>query len=154
MSKIKVINLDLILFGINVQDKISAIEEMSTQLLSKGYITDIQSFISCILKREEEGKTGIGYGVAIPHGKSKSVKQTVICIGKLQQSIKWESVDSLPIKLIILFAVKDNEEDIKRLDEMAEISTSLADESFIDKLHSANSPEEIIKLFDRKLKLN
>lgn len=154
MSKIKVLNSKSILFDIEVEDKFDAILKISNRLFEEGYIKDVVSFTNAVLQREKEGKTGIGYSVAIPHGKSCDVRQTVTGIMKLQRAIEWEAVDSLPVKFIILFAVKSDENDIERLDEMSEIAVSLANTSFIDRLHNARSPEEIVELFQTELDLN
>ena len=61
------------------------------------------------IKEEAEGATGIGQGIAIPHGKSPSVRQTVIAAATLADPIPWETLDDRPVEIVILFAVQEGD---------------------------------------------
>ena len=84
---------------------LNAIEHLAGKLKDAGYIADVDSYIDDIYLRESQGQTGIGHYVAIPHGKSDSVTQVGIAIGKVQDEIEWETLDGKGVKLIFLFAV-------------------------------------------------
>lgn len=88
-------------------NKDEALSVLSKKLKDAGYIDDIASFKKDIYQREAEGMTGIGNFVAIPHGKSDSVTNVGIAIGKLDEEIEWETLDGNGVQLIFLFAVSD-----------------------------------------------
>ena len=111
----KVINLNLIDLHLNGKTKKDVIKELSTLLKEDDDITNTQDFIDDVFLREEEGETGIGQGVAIPHGKSKAVKNTMIAIGLSDHPIPWETLDDKPVTAVILFAVRDQDADTLHL---------------------------------------
>ena len=84
----RVVDLDM-----NVRDKDEAIRYLSSLLKKAGYIADIEEFVNDIYFRENEGITGIGEHIAIPHGKSESVSNIGIAVGKTNHMIPWESLD-------------------------------------------------------------
>ena len=83
--------------------KEEVLEELATILLENAYITDIKEFMKDIYAREKEGQTGIGNYIAIPHGKSASVKKIGVAIGVTAREIPWETLDGKGVKGIILF---------------------------------------------------
>ena len=85
----EVLDERVITTALDVKDKEEALRKMSGMLLANGYIADVDQFMEDIYLREAEGITGIGNGVAIPHGKSKSVTRIGIAIAKLKQAIAW-----------------------------------------------------------------
>lgn len=129
-------------------DKIDAITKMCTLLHDNGYISDVESFKTDVLKREEIGETGIGNMIAIPHGKSASVKKSAISICKLDREIEWETLDGKGVKVIILFGVQDDIESAKdHLRLLAQVARKLAKEEIVESLVNANSSKEIIDCF-------
>lgn len=129
-------------------DKIDAITKMCTLLHDNGYISDVESFKTDVLKREEIGETGIGNMIAIPHGKSSSVKKSAISICKLDREIEWETLDGKGVKVIILFGVQDDIEAAKdHLRLLAQVARKLANEEVVESLLNANSSKEIIDCF-------
>ena len=92
--------------------------------------------------------TGIGNYVAIPHGKSDSVTQVGISIGKLNQEIEWETLDGKGVKLIFLFAVSNDTEYAKNhMRLLAQIAGKLGNDENIEKLLNAQSIEELKAVF-------
>lgn len=81
-------------------DKKEAITNLAGKLKNAGYIADVESYVKDIYLRESQGQTGIGHYVAIPHGKSDSVTQVGIAIGKMENEIEWETLDGEGVKLI------------------------------------------------------
>ncbi|MBP2633171.1 MAG: putative IIA-like nitrogen-regulatory protein PtsN, partial [Firmicutes bacterium] len=98
----KRINLEL-----DVANKEEALDALADMLIKSGVLSSKEGFIKDVYLREAEGQTGIGGGIAIPHGKSKSVLKTSLAIGRTKKPILWESLDDEPIQCIILFAVRD-----------------------------------------------
>ena len=96
----RVIDLEM-----KAENKEEAITYLAEKLKSAGYIADVEEYVADIYLRESQGQTGIGNYVAIPHGKSDSVTQVGIAIGKLDHEIEWETLDGKGVKLIFLFAL-------------------------------------------------
>ena len=142
----KVINLNLIDLHLNGKTKKDVIKELSNLLKEDDDITNTQDFIDDVFLREEEGETGIGQGVAIPHGKSKAVKNTMIAIGLSDHPIPWETLDDKPVTAVILFAVRDQDADTLHLKLLQKVAILLSDDDFIDKLHAVKNKKDVINL--------
>ena len=99
-----------------------------------------------VLLREKEGITGLGQGVAIPHGKSKSVINTTIAIGKSEHDIPWETLDETPIRVVILFAVRDTDASTVHIKLLQNVARFLSDDNFINDLHNAKTKDDLLKL--------
>lgn len=130
--------------------KAEALEAMAALLVKSGVLSSKEAFIKDVYLREAEGSTGIGGGIAIPHGKSKSVLKTSIAIGRTTKPIYWESLDDEPVRCIILFAVRDVDSTTVHVKLLGEIAGKLADDEVTNKLLTSNNPEEIIALFSEE----
>lgn len=129
-------------------DKKEAITYLAGKLKDAGYIADVESYVEDIYLRESQGQTGIGNYVAIPHGKSDSVTQVGIAIGKMENEIEWETLDGNGVKLIFLFAVgNDNENAKTHLRLLAEVARTLGNDEAVDKLLSARTVEDLKAVF-------
>ncbi|MFC6175467.1 PTS sugar transporter subunit IIA [Companilactobacillus huachuanensis] len=146
----QVLTKNLVSLDIQSRSKTGAIEELTDLLVAHGDVSDKQGFIDDVLLRETEGMTGLGQGVAIPHGKSKAVKNTTLAIGISKNDIAWESLDNKPVNIIILFAVKDTDANTLHIKLLQKVAILLADETFIERLHKIKTKEELIKLFEVK----
>lgn len=144
----QVLTKDLVSLDIQSRSKTGAIEELTDLLVAHGDVIDKQGFIDDVLLRETEGMTGLGQGVAIPHGKSKAVKNTTLAIGISKNDIAWESLDNKPVNIIILFAVKDTDANTLHIKLLQKVAILLADETFIERLHNIKTKEELIELFE------
>ncbi len=139
----RIINLD-----VKANNKDEAIRVLAQNLHDANYIGDVEEFVADIYKREEEGVTGIGNYVAIPHGKSDSVTQVGIAIGKLENEIEWETLDGKGVKIIFLFAVSNNTEYAKNhMRLLAQIAGKLGDDEAIERLLEAKTIEEVKEVF-------
>lgn len=129
-------------------DKKEAINYLAGKLKDAGYIADVEEYVEDIYLRESQGQTGIGNYVAIPHGKSSSVTQVGIAIGKMDQEIEWETLDGKGVKLIFLFAVgKDNENAMTHLKLLAEVARNLGNDEAIEALLAAKTVEDLKNVF-------
>lgn len=129
-------------------DKKEAITNLAGKLKNAGYIADVESYVKDIYLRESQGQTGIGHYVAIPHGKSDSVTQVGIAIGKMENEIEWETLDGEGVKLIFLFAVgNDNENAKTHLKLMAEVARNLGNDEAVEQLLSAKTVEDLKAVF-------
>ena len=122
MSVIDVFDERVVDLDMDVANKDEAIRLLSRHLKDASYIADVDEFVADIYLREAEGETGIGEGVAIPHGKSESVKNIGIAVGKCRRPIEWETLDGEPVQIIFLFCVSKaqyNTEHLKLLSDLA-----------------------------------
>ncbi len=135
----KIINLNL-----KAKNKKEAIIELSELLLKAGYIDNVDEFINDIYLRESEGITGIGNYIAIPHGKSDSVTNIGIAIGKLDHEIEWETLDNKGVKIIFLFCVSNNAEFAQNhMRLLAQIAGRLGNDKVVEKLQQVKTVEEL-----------
>lgn len=137
--------IDLNMKAKNKEEVLSYLAEL---LKRAGYIDDINGYLQDVYLREQEGITGIGNHVAIPHGKSDSVKQVGIAIGKTDQMIEWESYDGEPSNLFFLFAVPRNSEGTKEhLRLISELAGKLGNGVTLEKLRMAKNYTELTNAF-------
>ena len=142
----KIINKDLMIINSQATDKDTILKELCLLLQEKQYINDYQSFLNDIYLREKEGVTGIGDGIAIPHGKSISVYETTVAIAVLKDEIEWETLDDKDVKVVILFAVKDTDATTTHIVLLQKVATLLARETFIKQLKNIENKEELYDL--------
>lgn len=136
-----------VIFDLKAASKDEVIDELITLLEKDGKITDREEFKKAVLKREEEFSTGIGMGIAIPHGKSSAVKEASIAFGKSGKGIDYESMDNEPAHLFFLIAVPVESNDL-HLRALSEISRKLMHTEVREQLMKAGNFEEFVKVFD------
>lgn len=139
-------NENLILLDFDGRSKKDVIDALVGKLHENGYLSSKQDFLNAVMKREELSETGLEKGLAIPHGKSKVVKKPVFAVARLKNKIKdWESIDkSNEVDLVFLLAIPEEEAGSTHLKLLAELSRSLMNESFVEKIKGANTTKEFI----------
>lgn len=142
----KVIHQELMVVGTKAKSKAEIIEQLGLLLQEKGYVTSAEEYIKDVYLREEEGETGIGQGVAIPHGKSSAVKETTVAIAVLDQEIEWETLDGKGVKLIIMFAVKDSDANTTHVLLLQQVAILLANDTFIEAAKNVESVDALYQL--------
>ena len=148
MNVREVLDERVIDLNMKAADKKEAITYLAGKLKDAGYIADVEEYVEDIYFRESQGQTGIGNYVAIPHGKSSSVTQVGIAIGKMDQEIEWKTLDGKGVKLIFLFAVgKDNENAMTHLKLLAEVARKLGNDEAIEALLAAKTVEDLKSVF-------
>lgn len=143
----KILHEDDILIPMQADSKEEAIRQLAEMLKAHEVVMDMDAFMSDVFLREAEGVTGIGDYIAIPHGKSKGVKENRIAVGILQEPIYWESIDELPVKVVILFAVcaRKHDADQSLLSMMAAVAKSLAYDDVKQRLYEAESRQDVME---------
>ncbi|HIF9142726.1 TPA: PTS fructose transporter subunit IIABC [Photobacterium damselae] len=136
----KLINLDL---QATTKDQVFA--EMAEMLTQQGKVADKEQFIADIYAREELGNTGFEEGVALPHAKSVAVASPAVAIGVSRQGIEYGAEDGLPSKLFFMIASPDGGAN-HHIEVLAELSSKLIEDGFIDAFLAANTPEEALNL--------
>lgn len=144
----EVINRNAVKVNLSAKDKRDVITQLSELLYLDGVITNQEAFINDVYEREQEGETGIGGAVAIPHGKSDHVTHSSIAIARLKHPIEWETLDGEPVKLVILFAVNKQNSGDEFIRMMSGIARKISHQTFCDQLINATSAQELIQLFN------
>lgn len=147
MNVAQVLKKENIIAGLSAQSKNEALEKLVQILYEGGYLEDKDAFLADVLHREAISTTGIGNGIAIPHGKSSAVKETTVAIGRLTSSLEWESVDDKPVELIVLLAVNDADKTGIHVKLLSEMARKLASEQNCKKLLDAKDAQGIIDVF-------
>ncbi|MCI8483193.1 MAG: PTS transporter subunit EIIA [Lachnospiraceae bacterium] len=127
--------------------KREAIDKMVDLMEAAGKLADKEAYKAQVLKREEEGTTGIGEGIAIPHGKCEAVKAPGLAAMVLKDGVDYESLDGEPTDLIFLIAAPNTKDNV-HLDVLSRLSVLLMDEEFTGKLRNAKTTEEFLKYVD------
>ena len=147
----EVLDPRLIKLNLNASSKRDAITQLSETLKDADYINDVPSFVKDIYLREKEGITGIGDGIAIPHGKSDYVTKVGVAIGVFNKPIEWETLDDEGVTVVILFAVSNDTESARnQLKLLSLFAAWLGHVDVIEKLKKATSSAELIAAFTEK----
>lgn len=129
-----------------------AIRELTESLVATGHVEDPEGFVRDVLAREELGPTGLGQGIAIPHGKSAGVRETTVAIGRTASPLTWPSLDGEPVTALILFAVREEDADTTHLRLLQKVAILLASDDFIRELHEARTADEVVSLITTRTK--
>ena len=130
-------------------EKVSALKEMVDMISSSGLIQDSKALFDAVLAREKIMSTGIGIGIAVPHVKIASVKGFVMAMGRKKEGIEFESLDGKPVKLLVMIAAPEGEQD-NYLRLLARIVSIFKNENFLNQVLTATNPSEILSLFKDK----
>jgi fructose-specific phosphotransferase system IIA component len=130
-------------------DKRSAITELVNVLDANNLLSDKDAALQAVLTREQTKSTGIGSGVAIPHGKCRVVKELVMAIGIAGEPINFDSVDGRPVSIIILL-ISPSDQTGPHIQALAQISRLMLDEELREKLRKARSAEDVCELLRSK----
>lgn len=131
------------------KDKQSVITELVDLLDTNGLLLDKNVVLDAVLAREQTRSTGIGSGIAIPHGKCKAVKELVMAIGVADEPIDFGSVDDKPVTTIFLL-VSPVDQTGPHIQALARISRLMLDEQFKQGLEKTTSADEVYELLNNK----
>ena len=121
------------------------LEELSNVLVQGGKLPDRDKVVEVLLEREKLGSTGIGDGIAIPHGKMKGIKALVTSFGRSIKGVNFESIDNKPTHLFFLLVAPENSAGI-HLKALARISRLLKDPSFRNRLMEARDRQDLFEI--------
>lgn len=137
----------MIIDNLTSTTKNAAIHEMVDVLAERGRLHDKELYLKSVFERESKFSTGIGMGVAIPHGKSKGVKKTSLVFARSSHGIKYDSLDGKPVHLLFLLAVPEEATD-EHLKVLAMLSAKLMHQNVRESLMKDASYENIIALLN------
>lgn len=149
MNLIDILDPECICSPMQSVEKHDVIDELVDVLVAAGRVSDGQSLKNAVWIREQTRTTGIGHGLAIPHGKCASMKGLAIAIGKPAEPIDFEAIDSQPVQLVVLLASPPDKTS-DHIQALAHISRMMNDSSFREEIYSATTPEEIFGLVSKQ----
>jgi fructose-specific phosphotransferase system IIA component len=127
-------------------EKQSVIDELVDLLANANKVDDAQSLKDAVWSREQTRTTGIGFGLAIPHGKCAGMDKLAMAIGKPAQPMDFEAIDSQPVQLIVLLASPPDKTS-DHIQALAQVSRLITREDFRNEIYNATSSEAIYDLF-------
>ncbi len=130
------------------KSKEEVIDKMVELMTNNGNIINKEEYKRIVKEREKEGTTGIGEGIAIPHGKTEAVSKPGLSAMVIPDGVNFDSLDGQPAKLIFLIAAPNTKDNV-HLDVLSRLSTLLMDTKFREELLNSETPEEFILCIDR-----
>lgn len=127
--------------------KTEALNQCIDLMAKSGKIADVEKYRKSVFAREEEGTTGIGMGIAIPHCKSDAVTKAGLAAMVVKDGVDFESLDGTPAKIIFLIAAPNTEDNV-HLQVLSKLSVMLMDEQFTNSLINAGSVDEFLNIID------
>ena len=129
-------------------DKSQTLDVAVALMTKSGRISDEEAYRKQVYDREEESTTGIGEGIAIPHGKCDAVKKPGLAAMVIPGGVDFDSLDGEPVTLLFLIAAPNTEDNV-HLDVLSKLSMMLMDEEFTRSLRAAKTPEEFLAIIDQ-----
>jgi mannitol/fructose-specific phosphotransferase system IIA component (Ntr-type) len=133
--------------GLECLDKEECFEEMIDILVRAGRVSDRAGALEAVRQREGQGTTGIGQGVAIPHGKHASIPTLTAAVGLSTKGIEFDAIDGVPVRAVFLLLARTDDPG-PHVRALAEIARLVQTPGFYRKLAEARSPKDVLDLLD------
>lgn len=147
MTITELLNRDTMILELEATTKATAIDELVDKMDEAGRLHDKEAFKDAILAREDQGSTGIGEGVAIPHAKTDAVKTPAIVFARSKAGIDYEALDKQPSHLFFMIGATAGANN-EHLDTLARLSMMLMDETFREKMLAASTKDDILDMIN------
>lgn len=131
---------------LNAGTKREAIDALVDAMAASGRVTDAAAVKKAVWEREQQRSTGIGEGLAIPHGKTPAARGLTLAVGRLATPIEYDSIDRKPVRLVVLL-VSPPERTSDHIQALGRISRLMTNPSFREQVYSAAGPAELLELF-------
>ena len=141
----KMLVKDCIKLNLNAKNKIEVIDELVDVLYNAGRLNDKDEFRKTILNREEQSSTGLEEGIAIPHGKSSSVKIPTVAFGLSKEGIDYDSLDGEPSKLFFMIAAPADATD-SHIETLSQLTSLLLDDDIREQLLKVKTEQEVLDI--------
>lgn len=149
MNLLEIVDERCVKVPLEAQDKQAAIRELVGLLAAAGLVTNEASLHEAVWTREQTRTTGIGHGLAIPHGKCDAMRRIAMAIGKPAEPMEFEAIDRQPVRLIVLLA-SPPEKTSEHIQALARVSRLMNTESFRQAIYAATSAEEVWALLQQQ----
>jgi len=148
MNLLDILSPKAIKVPLKSNDKEGAINELIDQLEDLDLLSDANQARQVVWEREQQRTTGIGEGLAIPHGKCKCCKDLVMAVGKPAEPIDYGAVDNKPVKLIVLLT-SPPDKTADHIQALGKVSRMMSDTSTRKAAYNAESAEQMYELFKK-----
>ncbi len=145
MKLIEILSPEMVLGELDAADKEGAIREMCAHIAKHRSNVKVEDMVRTLLEREKLGSTGIGEGVAIPHGKLNGIDALIACFAKSNKGIDFNAIDNQPSHLFFVLLAPNNSAGL-HLKALARISRLLKSQEFRDRLMRAENAEGLFKI--------
>lgn len=139
-----------VFFQKNITEKEEALHVLIHGLKQEGYVSSESEFYEAVCFRESLSPTGLGDGIAIPHGKSSCVNKAGIAFMKLINTIEWESLDDKGVQYIFLLAIPEGDEQNTHIKMISELARCLIKEDIIEKIKQADNASGLLSVFEKE----
>lgn len=136
-----------ILLNVDVKDKDACLVKLVDLMDASGKISDKKLYLDAVHEREKEGTTGVGNGIAIPHGRCKGVKEPGLAAVTINGGVEYNALDSKPVDLAFLIAAPEGSGTV-HLEILSKLATMLMDENFVGNLKKAKTVDKFLKVID------
>ncbi|MGM7267079.1 PTS fructose transporter subunit IIABC [Erysipelothrix rhusiopathiae] len=143
----QVLKPNLVIFNLNASSKDEVLTEMAQKLSQEGIVANEMSFIETLKEREAISTTGVGDGIAIPHGRSSVVSESVVVFGRSDTGIDFDSMDGKPAYLFFMIATPENSGD-DHLSILSTLSGLLMKSEVQEAIRTASTYDELVEAFD------
>ena len=143
MSLSELLREDLIFLDIHPEDMPECLRMMVEQASAQGAISDPEDALARLLERERTMSTGMGGGVAVPHAKSQQCRSMVVSLARVEDGVDFRAIDGKPVTIVFLL-LGPPDSTREHVDLLARIAYLVKKPGFLDTLHGANHPREIL----------
>ena len=148
MKLLEFLDADAINLNLKGTGKEAILGELVDILVKKGAVKSKPSLVASLIEREALGSTGIGHGVAIPHGRSAELETTVMAMGRSKQDVNFDAIDGQPTRLFFLLVAPENGT-TQYLHVLAKVARLMKDEGSRRKLLESETPEQVLELIQQ-----
>lgn len=141
------LSIDSIEIGSSYKDKDELLKNAIKLMCRSGIINNEKEYLNSVLKREKESTTGVGNGIAIPHGRCKAVDKAGLAAIVLNKPVEYEALDNKPVELLFLIAAPEDKGNV-HLEILSKLAMMLMDQEFTFKLKNSRTAEEFIRVID------
>ncbi|GAB6086440.1 PTS sugar transporter subunit IIA [Alkaliphilus crotonatoxidans] len=144
----ELINKRLVKLNLEANTKEEAIKELAKLMDQEERLNSYEDYITEVLRRENLSTTGIGFGIAIPHGKCAAVNIPTVAFGRKANGIEWQSLDEQPAKIVFILGVPEAAASNEHLKILAVLSRKLMNEDFREALLSIEEEDKLMDLLN------
>ena len=141
------LSIDSIEIGSSYKDKDELLKNAVKLMCRSGIINNEKEYLNSVLEREKESTTGVGNGIAIPHGRCKTVDKAGLAAIVLNKPVEYEALDNKPVELLFLIAAPEDKGNV-HLEILSKLAMMLMDQEFTFKLKNSRTAEEFIRVID------
>ena len=141
------LSIDSIEIGSSYKDKDELLKNAVKLMCRSGIINNEKEYLNSVLKREKESTTGVGNGIAIPHGRCKAVDKAGLAAIVLNKPVEYEALDNKPVELLFLIAAPEDKGNV-HLEILSKLAMMLMDQEFTFRLKNSRTAEEFIRVID------